>query len=92
MDPEIFSDIVMNNNFMYACVRQLQKNISECNSVESRLRSKIERFCKFLEGKFGWIFELEDEDEEDQPVVVDLGESGSDQPLSEGVIIEEMDE
>jgi len=69
VQEDLFTDIVTQNNFIYACLKRLFVNIKENETTENRLQGKAERFKKFLHGKFGWEFS-EEEDIEDLPVVV----------------------
>jgi len=73
VQSDLFTDIVTQNNFIYSCLKRLFDNIREIEGVDSRLQGKAERFQNFLQGKFDWEF-MEEEDEEDRPVVV--AESG----------------
>uniref|UniRef100_A0A0A9Y7M7 Protein AAR2 homolog n=1 Tax=Lygus hesperus TaxID=30085 RepID=A0A0A9Y7M7_LYGHE len=73
--PEDFLvDIVASNNVIYTSLRELFQSVSEINEVDGRFKCLAERMQHRLTEKFGWDFEnLEIEDGEDAPVIVDLG-------------------
>ncbi|XP_045473012.1 protein AAR2 homolog [Harmonia axyridis] len=69
---EFLADIVTNNNFFYAKMRDLFRNIVFAG-VDSELQCKANRFKEFLTSKFGWKFlHLDLEDEDEAPVVVEM--------------------
>lgn len=69
---EFLADIVMNNNIIYAKLRDFFRTSINCE-MEERLKVSIERFKKNLTEKLMWDFnDLEEEDDDDKPVVVTL--------------------
>lgn len=70
--PEDFlADIVSNNNFVYAKLRNLCRTMKE-SGVEGRLKTKVERFSQNLTTIYGWDFgHLDSEDEDEAPVIVE---------------------
>lgn len=73
--PEDFLvDIVANNNIIYRSLRELFANFEILkNQVDGGLYCKAERFKEKLTLKFGWDFtNLEAEEDDDAPVVVEL--------------------
>ncbi|XP_017783525.1 PREDICTED: protein AAR2 homolog [Nicrophorus vespilloides] len=69
---EFLADIVANNNFVYVKLRNLFRAVME-SSVDGILKTKIERFRDQLTEAYLWDFtHLDEEDEEDLPVVVDM--------------------
>ncbi|KAK4881789.1 hypothetical protein RN001_005108 [Aquatica leii] len=71
--PEFLADIVTNNNIIYLKLRTFFLSVSD-SDVHGRFKTKVERFKHNLTSKFEWDFtHLDSDDEEDAPVVVDLG-------------------
>lgn len=72
--PEDFLvDIVASNNVIYASLRELFQSLNELEEVDGRFKCLAGRMQQRLTGKFGWDFDnLELEDGEDAPVIVDL--------------------
>lgn len=71
---EFLADIVSNNNYVYAKLRNFFRAVIE-SDVDGRLKSKAERFKKKLSELYTWDFShLMSEDEDDAPVVVELDE------------------
>ncbi|KAK7869800.1 hypothetical protein R5R35_008325 [Gryllus longicercus] len=71
--PEDFLvDIVSSNNFVYSSLRNLFLNLQINDCVDGRLKSKVTRFKDRLTERFEWDFSnLEREDDEEAPVIVD---------------------
>ncbi|CAG0912816.1 unnamed protein product [Notodromas monacha] len=65
---DFFADIVSNNNFLIDALRKFFPNVEEEGS--DALVKRAKKFKEHLQDKFEWDFEEENED--DQPVVVDL--------------------
>ena len=63
-------DIVSKNNFLVKCLADLFANIRENTEAILSLKSKSRQLEEHLSERFGWDFNLEDE--EDSPVVVEL--------------------
>ncbi len=64
-------DIVSNSNFLVTVLTRLFQS-AKAPSVDETLRSRAEAFRANLTRKFDWDFEQDLEEE--QPVVVDLGD------------------
>ncbi|KAF5276837.1 hypothetical protein FQA39_LY06389 [Lamprigera yunnana] len=70
--PEFLADIVTNNNVIYLKLRNFFQSVKE-SEVDGRLKTKVERFKINLTERYGWDFtQLDIEDEDDAPVIVDL--------------------
>lgn len=70
---DILCDIVANNNFIYQNLRTLFANIEINPELDGRLKCYASRFRDRLQTKFSWDFSnLQDEAEDDAPVVVSL--------------------
>ncbi|XP_049797667.1 protein AAR2 homolog isoform X2 [Schistocerca nitens] len=71
---EFLADIVANKNFVYVSLRELFRNLQDtCCEADSRLKVRGERLARALTGRLGWDFsELELEEEDEAPVVVEL--------------------
>lgn len=70
---EVLCDIVVNNNFVYYNLRKLFANIEINSELDGRLKCYTWRFRERLCTKFSWDFgNLQDENEDDAPVVVSL--------------------
>ncbi|KAF5276191.1 hypothetical protein FQR65_LT03995 [Abscondita terminalis] len=70
--PEFLADIVTNNNIIYLKLRTFFRSVHDSN-VDGRFKAKVERFKHNLTSKFEWDFtDLDLDDEEDAPVVVNL--------------------
>jgi len=69
---DFFVDIVSSNNFLVTILNQLFAFVRNNTTVDAALRSRMEKFQAHLSEKFQWIFD-DSEDEEDKPVVVDIG-------------------
>jgi len=67
---DFFMDIVSKNNFLVKCLADLFANIRENTEAILSLKSKSRQLEEHLSERFGWDFNLEDE--EDSPVVVEL--------------------
>ena len=68
-------DIVSSNNFLVSLLTTLFTLARDNSNVDSKLRTRIEKFKKSLSLKFQWDFsEIDDgeEPEEDKPVVVQM--------------------
>ncbi|XP_022919505.1 protein AAR2 homolog [Onthophagus taurus] len=71
---EFLADICSNNNFVYVKLRQLFGYII-MPRVSQKLKNKVDRLIKMLSKNYDWDFShLESEDEDDAPVVVELGD------------------
>jgi len=72
---DFFVDIVSSNNFLVALLTSLFTLIRDNSDVDSKLKTRIEKFKKSLTLKFQWDFseidEMEEPDE-DKPVIVAL--------------------
>lgn len=70
---EVLYDIVASNNFVYHNLRILFANIESNSDVDARLKSEAVRMRDRISSKFTWDFSnLQEEDEEDAPVVVSM--------------------
>lgn len=71
---EFLADIVANKNFVYVSLRELFRNLQDaCCEADSRLKARGERLARALTTRLGWDFsELELEDDDEAPVVVEL--------------------
>ena len=65
---DMFEDIESFNNFIRCRLDTLFQNVDQCSNAA--LKEQVSELRKFAEHKFGWRFDLEDEDE--QPVIVEL--------------------
>eukprot|EP00729_Bicosta_minor_P007370 gene7370-26940_t len=68
---DFFLDIVSRNNFL-AVTMQTFFEFTNAGDVDPKLAERARKFKQMLETRFQWIFDVE-EDEEDMPLVVDLG-------------------
>jgi len=72
---DFFVDIVSSNNFLVALLTSLFTLVRDNANVDSKLKTRIEKFKKSLSIKFQWDFseidEMEEPDE-DKPVIVAL--------------------
>ena len=71
---DFFFDIVSSNNFLVALLTRMFRSVEANEAVDARLRDRADKFKANLAKKFDWDFGEDDEDE-DAPVVVDLGEA-----------------
>ncbi|XP_051156786.1 protein AAR2 homolog [Leptopilina boulardi] len=72
---EVLYDIVASNNFVYHNLRILFANIEANGDVDARLKSEASRMRERISNKFMWDFSnLQEENEDDAPVVVDMDE------------------
>ncbi|XP_043469888.1 protein AAR2 homolog [Leptopilina heterotoma] len=70
---EVLYDIVASNNFVYHNLRLLFSNIEANTDVDVRLKSEAVRMRDRISSKFTWDFSnLQEEGEEDCPVIVNL--------------------
>lgn len=70
---DVLCDIVVNNNFVYHNLRKLFANVEVNPDIDGRLKSYVVRFAERLSTKFFWDFSnLQDESEDEAPVVVSL--------------------
>ncbi|XP_015591459.1 protein AAR2 homolog isoform X2 [Cephus cinctus] len=68
---DVLCDIVASNNFVYHNLRKLFATIEMSSEVDGRLKSQAVRMRERLTSKFQWDFsDMQDEDDEDAPVVV----------------------
>jgi len=72
---DFFVDIISSNNFLVALLTSLFTLVRDNENVDSKLKTRIEKFKKSLSIKFQWDFseidEMEEPDE-DKPVIVAL--------------------
>ena len=71
---DFFFDIVSANNFLVQLLTRMFRSVDANDAVDARLRDRADKFKANLAQKFDWDFGDEDDDE-DAPVVVDLGEA-----------------
>lgn len=72
ISEDIFTDILIEDNFLYNKLRNFFNCIIISNS-STALTNKMTKLMKKLQAKFGWDFEDLSEDEgDDAPVVVDI--------------------
>ena len=72
---DFFVDIVSSNNFLVALLTSLFTLVRDNANVDSKLKTRIEKFKKSLSIKFQWDFSEIDqmeEPDEDKPVIVAL--------------------
>ncbi|KAL1505661.1 hypothetical protein ABEB36_005171 [Hypothenemus hampei] len=70
---EFLADIVSNNNFVYVKLRDLFRAVKN-SDADGKLKCKAERLNRTLTRLYQWDFtHLDSEDDEDAPVIVDLG-------------------
>ena len=68
---DFFVDIVSSNNFLVTILNRMFAFVrNNGDKVDPRLKSKSDKFQANLSQKFNWIFD-DEEDEEDQPVIVE---------------------
>lgn len=67
---DLFVDIVANNNFLVAVLRDLFLNVSFNSNVETCLKERAFKFKKSVTKKYRWDFDNDPDDE--QPVIVEL--------------------
>ena len=69
---DFFYDIVASNNFLVALLTRMFRSAEANEAVDVRLKDRMDKFKANLAQKFDWDFG-DDDDDEDAPVVVDLG-------------------
>lgn len=72
---DFFVDIVSSNNFLVSLLTSLFTLTRDNSDIDSKLKTRIEKFKTSLSLKFQWDFsEIDDgeEPEEDQPVVIQI--------------------
>lgn len=69
-------DIVENNNVIYNGLKELFRTLETCDFIlEDNLKDGTIQIKRFLLQKFGWEFNgLDEEDDDEAPVVVDCTE------------------
>lgn len=67
---DFFADIVSCNNFLVTVLNRMFSHVRNNDQMDKRLQSKVEKFQANLSQKFNWVFD-DEEDEEDQPVIVE---------------------
>lgn len=73
--PEDFLvDIVENNNVIYNGLKELFRTLEICDfSLEDNLKDGTIQIKRYVLQKFGWEFNrLDEEDDDEAPVIVDL--------------------
>ncbi|XP_068237846.1 protein AAR2 homolog [Palaemon carinicauda] len=70
---DFFVDIVENNNFLAEALKMFFANISDnTSSLPPAIVTRAQKFKDHLTSKFEWSFTMEEDDDEDAPVIVDL--------------------
>lgn len=67
---DLFEDITDLNNLVRCRLDTFFRNVNECQNANEDLANQVQQLRKLAEDKFGWQFELEQDDE--QPVIVNL--------------------
>lgn len=72
IQEDLFEDIVDSNNLIRHYIEIFSQNVENHSGIDENVKTSTSNFRQLLMDKFGWHFNLDEEDEEDQPVIVEL--------------------